>query len=66
MNYILFLNKNGTEKMAIETIANSYYEFDDNTSYIINEICSKNNYAFRLVDYINRKTPIIEERLFNE
>lgn len=66
MNYIAFFNKNGSEKLAITTMANSYYEFDDNTSYIINEICSRNHYAFRLVDYINKKTPIIEERLFNE
>ena len=48
MNYIVFINKKGSEKLAICTNANTYYDIDNNLCNIINKICDDNNYRFLL------------------
>lgn len=65
MNYIVFINKNGSEKLAISTNVNCYYEISERLAKIINRLCNENNYAYQLTGIINKKTPIIEEKLFN-
>ena len=64
MNYIVFINKNGSEKLAISTNVKYYYEITVRLANIIKLLCNANNYDYKLTDTVNKKTPIIEEKLF--
>lgn len=46
MNYIVFVNKKGSEKLAICTNIDTYYDINDNLCNVINKICDDNNYSF--------------------
>lgn len=61
MNYIVFVNKNGSEKLAIRTNVNTYYDINNNLCNIINKICDDNNYCFLLERSIKNKTPVLDE-----
>lgn len=62
--YIVFVNKKGSEKLAIRSCLTSYYEIDDIILNIINNICDINNYRFMFKEIVSRKTPLIDPLLF--
>ena len=62
--YIVFVNKKGSEKLAISSCLTSYYEIDDITLNVINNICDINNYRFMFKEIVSRKTPVIDLLLF--
>lgn len=62
--YIVFVNKKGSEKLAISSCLTSYYEIDDITLNVINNICDINNYRFIFKEIVSRKTPVIDLLLF--
>lgn len=62
--YIVFINKNRSEKLAISSGLTSYYEIDDITLNIITKICDINKYLFIFKEKVNKKTPIIDIDLF--
>lgn len=61
MNYIVFINEKGSEKLAICTNANTYYDIDNNLRDIINKICDNNNYRFLLKSDIKNTTPTLDD-----
>lgn len=63
MNYIVFINKKGSEKLAISANVNTYYDIDNNLCNIINKICDDNDYRFLIKHNIKNKTPKIDERI---
>lgn len=62
--YIVFVNKKDSEKLAISSCLTSYYEIDNITLNIINNICDINNYRFMFKEKVSRKTPVIDLALF--
>lgn len=62
--YIVFINKKGSEKLAISSDITSYYKIDDILSFVINNICEINKYQFMFKKTVSRKTPIIDVSLF--
>lgn len=64
MNYIVFINEKGSEKLAIVTNIKTYYDINNDLCNIINKICDDNNYRFLIKRNIKSKTPKIEEKLF--
>ena len=55
MNYIVFINKNGSEKLAISTNVKYYYEITVRLANIIKLLCNANNYDYKLTDTVNKK-----------
>lgn len=60
MNYIVFVNKKGSEKLAICTNVNTFYDIDVNFCNSINKICDDNDYCFLIKHNIKNKTPKID------
>ena len=45
--YIIFFNRNGNKKMAIElSEKTTVYEMEKNVSKLVDGLCSENNYTF--------------------
>lgn len=64
MNYIVFVNKGGFEKLAIKSNVKTYYDINADLLNIINNICATNDYCFRISSSIGKHTAVIEEKLF--
>ena len=64
MNYIVFVNKKGSEKLAIVTNVNTYYDINSDLCNIINKICDYNDYRFLIKRNIKSKTPRIKRDIF--
>lgn len=61
MNYIVFVNKRDSEKLAMTTNANTYDDLNKDECDIINKICDSNDYRFLIKSNVNSKVPRLED-----
>ena len=57
--YIVFVNKNNCEKLAINSNCTSCYKVEDILLYV-DKICEINNFRFTFKSDVSKRTPIID------